>query len=58
MWSGEVLLTMFPGQVPWKRAAERVAENVAERAAESVAERVKLLFLPGDVVLWHLLSTS
>ena len=37
MWSGEVLSAAFPGQVSWKRAAERV----------------KLPFLPGTVVLWH-----
>jgi len=32
----------FPGQVSWKRAAERV----------------KLPFLPGNFVPWHMLSTS
>ena len=37
MWSGEVLSAVVPGQVSWKRAAERV----------------KLPFLPGTVVLWH-----
>ncbi len=37
MWSGEVLSAVVPGQVSWKRAAERV----------------KLPFLPGNIVLWH-----
>ena len=37
MWSGEVLSAAFPGQVSWKRAAERV----------------KLPFLPGNIVPWH-----
>ena len=37
LWSGEVLSAVVPGQVSWKRAAERV----------------KLPFLPGNIVLWH-----
>ena len=37
LWSGEVLSAVVPGQVSWKRAAERV----------------KLPFLPGNIVPSH-----
>ena len=37
LWSGEVLSAVVPGQVSWKRAAERV----------------KLPFLPGNTVPRH-----
>ena len=37
LWSEEVSSTANPGQVSWKRAAERV----------------KLPFLPGMIVPWH-----
>ena len=42
MWSEEVLSVAVPDQVPWKRAAERV----------------RLPFLSGNCVPWHMLSTS